>query len=81
MVAKFVWPIPDKGLKKRLYRIGCPTLVVVSDNDRIVPPAYGQEFASRIGGADLRTVTGAGHMFPLEKPAEFATLVADFLSA
>ena len=57
-----------------------PTLVVVSDNDRIVPSVYGQEFASRIGGADLHMVPGAGHMFLLDKPDEFATLVADFLS-
>ena len=25
---KFVWPIPDKGLKKRIHRIAAPTLIV-----------------------------------------------------
>lgn len=25
---KFVWPIPDKGLKKRLHRIQAPTLII-----------------------------------------------------
>lgn len=25
---KFVWPIPDRGLKKRIHRIVVPTLVV-----------------------------------------------------
>ena len=79
-VAKFLWPIPDKGLKKRLNRIGCPTLVVVADNDRLVPPVYGDEFTNRIDGARLHTVADAGHMFPLERPAEFARLVADFLT-
>jgi len=80
-VAKFLWPIPDKGLKKRLHRIGRPTLVVVAEHDRLVPPAYGEEFAGRIDGSRLRILQDAGHLFPLEKPAEFAALVADFLAA
>ena len=27
-VGKFVWPIPDKGLKKRIHRVGSQTLVL-----------------------------------------------------
>ena len=42
---KFVWPIPDKGLKKRIHRIQAPTLVLWGKHDRMVPPAYAQEFA------------------------------------
>ena len=78
-VAKFMWPIPDKGLKKRLHRIRRPTMVVVAEHDRLVPPAYGREVVDRIDGARLRTVQGAGHLFPLEKPGQLAKLVADFL--
>src|SRR5215467_4366500 len=26
--SKFIWPIPDKGLKKRIHRVSAPTLVV-----------------------------------------------------
>ena len=78
-VAKFTWPIPDKGLKKRLHRIRRPTMVVVAEHDRLVPPAYGREVVVRIDGARLCTVEGAGHLFPLEKPGRFAKLVADFL--
>ncbi len=79
-VAKFLWPIPDKGLKKRLHRIGRPTLVVVAEHDRLVPPSYGEEFSSRIDGARLHTMADGGHLFPLEKSAEFAALVAGFLT-
>jgi pimeloyl-ACP methyl ester carboxylesterase len=79
VVGKFLWPIPDKGLKKRLHRIQAPTLVVVAENDQLVPPAYGHEFADRISGARLEVVKGAGHMFPLEKPDEFAALLTGFL--
>ena len=80
-VAKFLWPIPDKGLKKRLHRIKSPALIVVADNDKIVPPAYGEEMRSRMDGSRLELVRNAGHLFMLEKPDEFAELVAGFLSA
>ena len=75
-VARFLWPIPDKGLRKRLHRIKSPTLVVVADNDKIVPAAYGDQFAARIQGSRLHTVPGAGHLFMLERPAELAELMA-----
>ena len=78
-VAKFLWPIPDKGLKKRLHRIESPTLVLVADNDKIVPAAYGDQFAARIQGARLHTLREAGHLFTLERPAELAELVGGFL--
>ena len=80
-VAKFLWPIPDKGLKKRLHRIKSPALIVVADNDQVVPPAYGEKMRSRIDGSRLEVVRNAGHLFMLEQPDEFADLVAGFLSA
>ncbi len=79
-VAKFLWPIPDKGLKKRLRRIRRPTLIATGGNDQIVPPAYGVEFADRISGARHQTIQGSGHLMQLERPAEFAELVTDFLN-
>ena len=34
---KFTWPIPDKGLSKRLHRVQAPTLVIWGQQDGIVP--------------------------------------------
>lgn len=79
-VGKYLWPIPDKGLKKRMSRIRAPTLVVVASNDRIVPPAYGDAAAALIRGSRLEVIAGAGHLFPLERPEGYASLVADFLA-
>src|SRR3989442_8568460 len=31
---KFIWPIPDKGLKKRAHRVTAPTLLVWGKEDR-----------------------------------------------
>ena len=52
---KFVWPIPDKGLKKRIHRIQAPTMVLWGKQDELVPAAYAQEFARRIPGANSRS--------------------------
>jgi pimeloyl-ACP methyl ester carboxylesterase len=78
---KFLWPIPDKGLKKRIHRIVVPTLVLWGASDRLVPPIYGEEFLKRIDGARLTVFTGASHMLPFEKPDEFIEVVTDFVIA
>jgi len=36
---KFVWPLPDKGLKKHIHRIGAPTLIVWGKADGVIAPA------------------------------------------
>jgi pimeloyl-ACP methyl ester carboxylesterase len=77
---KFLWPIPDKGLKKRIHRIQAPTLLVWGKEDRIVPLVYAEEFARRIAGARVETVDQAGHAPHLEHSETVARLVRDFLS-
>jgi pimeloyl-ACP methyl ester carboxylesterase len=76
---KFLWPIPDGGLKKRLHRITAPTLIIWGDQDRLIPPAYGELFQSRIEKSQLATIPGAVHMAPLENTAAFAAEVRAFL--
>lgn len=76
---KFIWPIPDKGLKKRLHRIKAPTLIVWGDQDRLVPPAYAELFRSKIPNAQVTMIPGAGHMVPLENTPEFTRVVTEFL--
>jgi pimeloyl-ACP methyl ester carboxylesterase len=78
---KFVWPIPDRGLKQRIHRIAAPTLIVWGVQDRIVAPAYAQEFARRIGSARVEMVDNAGHLAHLEQPAMVAGAVQRFLAA
>jgi pimeloyl-ACP methyl ester carboxylesterase len=78
---KFIWPIPDKGLKKRIHRVKAPTLVVWGKDDRLVPPVYADEFVRRIPGARLELLDDAGHAPHLEHPARVAGLVSDFVVA
>ena len=79
-VAKFMWPIPDKGLKKRLHRIRRPTQIIVAEKDCLVAPAYGSAFAELIGDSQIAELAGAGHLCQLENPGEFASLVNEFLA-
>ncbi len=76
---KFIWPLPDKGLRKRLHRVTARTLVVWGRQDALVPPVYGEEFVRRIPGARLETVEGAGHMPHLEQPDTVVGLLRDVL--
>jgi pimeloyl-ACP methyl ester carboxylesterase len=78
-VTKFIWPIPDKGLRKRLRRIAAPTLIVFGAEDAFVPPRYAQDFAAGIARSETAIIKGAGHMVPYEKTAEVAALIQRFL--
>ncbi len=63
-----------------LWRLSQPTLVLTGDDDPIVPVINGRILARIIPNAQLEIIRGAGHLFLLERPAEIATLVADFLT-
>ena len=75
---KFIWPIPDKGLKKRIHRVTAPTLLLWGKEDRLVPPVYADEFTRRLPRARLETVDGAAHSPHLEQPEAVARIVRDF---
>lgn len=76
---KFVWPIADRGLKHRTHRIATPTLIVWGEDDRIIAPAYAQEFAKRITGARVEMIEGAGHLPHLEQPDAVTKAMRAFL--
>ena len=78
---KFIWPIPDKGLKKRIHRVEAPTLLVWGQDDRLVPLAYADEFARRLPKTRVEVVKGAGHAPHLEQPEAASRVVAAFLTA
>ncbi len=52
-----------------------PTLVLTGDSDTLIPPEHSDKLVELLGGDDAErvehvVVPGAGHMVPLEKPAE-----------
>jgi len=77
---KFIWPIPDKGLKKRIHRIAAPALVVWGEGDRLVPRVYAEEFARRLPSAKIQIVKDAGHAPHVDQPEATARHVRAFLA-
>jgi pimeloyl-ACP methyl ester carboxylesterase len=78
--AKFLWPIPERGLRNRLHRIKSRTLVVWGESDQLVSPVYARDFTESIQGARLEMVSEAGHLVQLEQPDAFDRLVKTFVS-
>jgi pimeloyl-ACP methyl ester carboxylesterase len=67
MAGKILFPVPERGLAQRLYRVKAKTVIVWGESDRMVPPVYGPAFRDAITGSVLVTVPEAGHMVPLEQ--------------
>ena len=77
--AKFVWPIPEKGLAKRLHRIESRTLVIWGKQDRLVPVVYAEEFGKQIAGSRVEILDECGHIPQVERPEQTLALVSGFL--
>lgn len=77
--AKFLWPIPDTGVRKRLPRIQAPTLIATSAHDTVVVPPYGAAWQQAIRGAQLTTLAESGHLAHLEQPQACAHLITSFI--
>jgi pimeloyl-ACP methyl ester carboxylesterase len=76
--AKFVWPLWDKGLKKRIHRIKAPTLLIWGEADGLVPAAYAEEFKRRIPGSRLVIMPRTGHVPSFEQADEYVRLLREF---
>jgi 3-oxoadipate enol-lactonase len=57
---------------ERLWEIRCRTQVLVGSADALTPPKYSRALAERISAARIVEYPGAGHMLPVERPAEVA---------
>jgi pimeloyl-ACP methyl ester carboxylesterase len=79
MAGKILFPIPNRRLSKRLYRLRADTLMVWGAQDQLIVPAYAERWQAAIPGARIVTLDGAAHMVPYEQPDAFVRAVADFL--
>ncbi|QHC27287.1 alpha/beta fold hydrolase [Streptomyces sp. GS7] len=63
----------------RYGEVAVPVLVCWGAEDARIPVAKGREPASRIPGAELRVIEGAGHLVHEDAPAELAVALREFL--
>lgn len=75
MAGRILFPIPERGLASRLYRIRARTVIVWGDSDRLIPPVYAHGFKKGIRGAELVSIPEAGHMVILEQTKAVAEAI------
>ncbi len=78
---KFMWPIAERGLRRRLPLVSAPTLVVHGTSDGLLPLSYAEEFVRLIPDAQLAPIDHAGHYPMVEQVEEFVSVVGKFLEA
>jgi pimeloyl-ACP methyl ester carboxylesterase len=79
MAGKILFPIPNRRLSKRLYRLTAPTLLIWGKSDKLIPPVYADYWKKAIPQAQLAMIDNAGHMPPYEQPEAFVAAVSSFL--
>jgi pimeloyl-ACP methyl ester carboxylesterase len=65
----------------RVGEIGCRTLVVCGEDDRMTPKKYSRYLHEKIKGSELVIIPGAGHSVMLEKHREFNRALEGFFAS
>jgi pimeloyl-ACP methyl ester carboxylesterase len=78
--ARIFWPLGNTRIEKRLGLIKAPTLLLWGSEDKIMPRGYADVFAKGIAGpTQIKVIAGAGHLAELDRPAEVARAILDFV--
>ena len=62
-----------------LPEIDVPALIVVGDEDEVIPASESEAMAQALPRARLERISSVGHLAPLERPDEFNRLLVSFL--
>ena len=68
------------NLLDRVSDIKCPTLIIVGEEDILIPLRHSKILHEKIKDSELITIKNCGHVPSIEKPAEFNEIVYGFLS-
>ena len=63
----------------KLSSIETSVLIITSEDDKLTPPKYGEFLAEKIQKAQRAHIMDAGHIVPLEKPADLNKAIIEFL--
>jgi 3-oxoadipate enol-lactonase len=66
-------------VNNRLSEIKAPTLIIVGEEDILIPLKYSKILNEKIQGSKLVIIKECGHVPPIEKPDEFNRILLDFL--
>jgi pimeloyl-ACP methyl ester carboxylesterase len=62
-----------------LTTIECPTLLIASKNDNVMPSERSEHMAENIKNSQLIYVENCGHMAPLEQPDRINQILSEWL--
>ena len=80
MAGKLLFPVPNRRLSKRLYRLTAETLIVWGADDQLIPPVYAPRWASLIPRSTAVEIAEAAHMLPYEQPEALVAALEKFLA-
>ncbi len=81
--AKRAWPTSGRAedVAADIDRINVPTIVITGELDKIDPvPILQRDVVERIRGTRLEILSGAGHLLPMERPADLAQSIGRFVA-
>jgi pimeloyl-ACP methyl ester carboxylesterase len=80
-LARFAWQFPDNPkLRRYLYRLRTPTLIIWGAQDGVVSTAHAQAYLRGIAGAELVVLPRCGHLPLAEQPAAGVQAVLHYLA-
>ncbi|MBV9747049.1 MAG: alpha/beta fold hydrolase [Acidobacteriia bacterium] len=73
---KMLFPIPERGLATRLYRIKAKTVLIWGACDRLIPAVYAHAFQRGIRDSSVVMIQEAAHLVPFEKTSEVVDAIS-----
>jgi len=73
---KILFPIPERGLSTRLYRIKAKTVLIWGACDRLIPNVYAHAFQRAIPNSSIVMIPEAAHLVPFEKTWEVVDAIS-----
>ncbi|MBV8731969.1 MAG: alpha/beta fold hydrolase [Acidobacteriia bacterium] len=73
---KILFPIPERGLATRLYRIKAKTVLIWGACDRLIPAVYAHAFQRGIRDSSVVMIQEAAHLVPFEKTSEVVDTIS-----
>lgn len=78
--ARYLFPMGDTRISRRLRRIDQPALLIRGADDRVIPRGYLERFAAGLAGTVTQAdIPDAGHLAELDAPDEVASRIDAFL--
>lgn len=77
--ARFLWPIPNRGLAKRAHRLPASTLLIWGTEDGVVPSEHGEKLQRLAAGSRLELIEGTGHLPHYQQPERVLMLAGEVL--